>query len=119
MAMGRRKREQQECMFVATSRLPQAASHPFYSKLNEVLVSFKFDEFVEQACAGFYAEKLGRPSLEPGKYFRLLLIGFFEGIDSERGIAWRCADSLSLRAFVGYQIDEKRPNTPRSRGPGD
>jgi len=72
-----------------------------------VLAGWKFDSFVEGLCAKFYEEKIGHPSLAPGKYFRLLLIGYFEGIDSERGIAWRCADSLSLRAFVGYALDEK------------
>jgi transposase len=106
MAMGRRKKERQQALFIPAAELPRTAAHPFYAKLNEVLAGWKFDEFVEQECAKFYAEKLGRPSLEPGKYFRLLLVGYFEGIDSERGIAWRCADSLSLRSFVGYAIDE-------------
>jgi transposase len=102
MAMGKRKSEVQQTLFIPTSKLPQSAAHPFYAKLNEVLAGWKFDAFVEERCAKFYEEKIGRPSLEPGKYFRLLLIGYFEGIDSERGIAWRCSDSLSLRAFVGY-----------------
>jgi transposase len=106
MAMGKRKTEQQQALFIPATRLPQSASHPFYAKLNEVLAGWKFDAFVEGLCAQFYQEKMGRPSLEPGKYFRLLLIGYFEGIDSERGIAWRCSDSLSLRAFVGYRLDE-------------
>ena len=106
MAMGKRKKHRQQSLFVPTARLPQSAAHPFYAKLNAVLAGWKFDAFVEDLCAKFYEENLGRPSLEPGKYFRLLLIGYFEGIDSERGIAWRCSDSLSLRAFVGYQLDE-------------
>ena len=106
MAMGRRKKQRQQPLFIAAADLPQSAAHPFYAKLNEVLAGWKFDAFVEELCAKFYAEKLGRPSLAPGIYFRLLLIGYFEGIDSERGIAWRCADSLSLRAFVGYEINE-------------
>lgn len=106
MAMGKRKTEQQQALFIPATRLPRSASHPFYAKLNEVLAGWKFDAFVEGLCAQFYQEKMGRPSLEPGKYFRLLLIGYFEGIDSERGIAWRCSDSLSLRAFVGYRLDE-------------
>ena len=106
MAMGKRKSHQQQTLFVPTTKLPQSAAHPFYAKLNEVLAGWKFDEFVEGLCTKFYEEKIGRPSLEPGKYFRLLLIGYFEGIDSERGIAWRCSDSLSLRAFVGYRLDE-------------
>jgi transposase len=107
MAMGKRKSHQQQPLFVAAVDLPQSTAHPFYAKLNEVLAGWKFDQFVEGLCAKFYEEKIGHPSLAPGKYFRLLLIGYFEGIDSERGIAWRCADSLSLRAFVGYALDEK------------
>lgn len=107
MAMGRRKVERQQPLFVAAADLPQTVAHPFYAKLNEVLAGWKFDEFVEQRCQEFYAQKMGRPSLAPGRYFRLLLIGYFEGIDSERGIAWRCADSLSLRSFVGYAINER------------
>jgi transposase len=106
MAMGKRKSQQQHTLFVPTTKLPQSAAHPFYAKLNEVLAGWNFDPFVEGLCAKFYEETIGRPSLEPGKYFRLLLIGYFEGIDSERGIAWRCSDSLSLRAFVGYRLDE-------------
>ena len=106
MAMGRRKKHVQQPLFVAAADLPQSVAHPFYAKLNEVLAGWKFDAFVEEQCAPFYAEKLGRPSLAPGIYFRLLLIGYFEGINSERGIAWRCADSSSLRAFLGYQINE-------------
>lgn len=106
MAMGKRKKEAQQPLFVSAIDLPQSVAHPFYAKLNEVLAGWKFDEFVEERCRRFYADKMGRPSLEPGKYFRLLLIGYFEGIDSERGIAWRCSDSLSLRSFVGYALDE-------------
>jgi transposase len=106
MAMGKRKKHQQQPLFIPAAELPRSAAHPFYAKLNEVLAGWKFDEVVEGLCARFYEEKMGRPSLEPGKYFRLLLIGYFEGIDSERGIAWRCADSLSLRSFVGYALDE-------------
>jgi transposase len=107
MAMGKRKSQSQHQLFVAADRLPQSLSHPFYARLNQLLEAAQFDEFAQELCAKFYEEKLGRPSLAPGKYFRLLLIGYFEGIDSERGIAWRCSDSLSLRAFVGYQLDEK------------
>ena len=106
MAMGKRKTHDQQTLFIPTAKLPQSAAHPFYAKLNEVLAGWKFDSFVEERCAKFYEEKIGRPSLAPGKYFRLLLIGYFEGIDSERGIAWRCSDSLSLRSFVGYRLDE-------------
>jgi transposase len=106
MAMGKRKPHDQQALFIPTADLPQSAAHPFYAKLNEVLAGWKFDPFVEERCAKFYEETIGRPSLAPGKYFRLLLIGYFEGIDSERGIAWRCSDSLSLRSFVGYRLDE-------------
>ena len=106
MAMGKRKPHDQQALFIPTADLPQSAAHPFYAKLNEVLAGWKFDPFVEERCAPFYEDKLGRPSLAPGKYFRLLLIGYFEGIDSERGIAWRCSDSLSIRSFVGYRLDE-------------
>jgi len=106
MAMGKRKRERQEPLFVVASDLPKTPAHPFYRKLNEVLAGWTFDDLVEGLCRGFYAGVMGRPSLAPGVYFRLLLAGYFEGIDSERGIAWRCGDSLSLRAFVGYGIGE-------------
>jgi transposase len=106
MAMGKRQPHPQQPLFVPAASLPQSPAHPFYAKLNEVLAGWKFDAFVEERCARFYADKMGRPSLAPGRYFRLLLIGYFEGIDSERGIAWRCSDSLSLRSFVGYALDE-------------
>lgn len=106
--MGRRKTQQQSPLFVSAASLPQSPAHPFYERLNRVLGEGGFDSFVEGLCVKFYdAKPMGRPSLEPGKYFRLLLLGYFEGIDSERGIAWRCADSLSLRAFVGYRPDER------------
>jgi transposase len=106
MAMGKRKKHPQQPLFIVTTDLPQTPAHPFYAKLNEVLAAEGFDPFVQGLCAKFYHETMGRPSLEPGKYFRLLLLGYFEGVDSERGIAWRCADSLSLRSFVGYALDE-------------
>ena len=94
--MGTRKRNRQPSMWVITTDLPSAASHPFYRRLNELLAEYGFDDFAEAQCASFYTETMGRPSLPPGIYFRLLLIGYFEGIDSERGIAWRAADSLAL-----------------------
>jgi transposase len=90
--------------------LPSAPGHPFYRHLNELLDHEKFDEFAEKECAQFYADNNGRPSLTPGTYFRLLLIGYFEGIDSERGIAWRAADSLGLRQFLQIGLDEKTPD---------
>src|SRR5271169_6230399 len=111
MAMGTRKqREKQEDIWIAHTELPSAPGHPFYQRLNELLEAEKFDEYVEGRCAKFYAKKYGRPSLTPGIYFRSLLIGYFEGIDSERGIAWRLADSLGLRGFVGIALDEKTPD---------
>ena len=88
----------QQAMWVETADLPQGGGHPFYDRLNQILNAAGFDAFVEQLCAPFYA-RMGRPSLAPGRYFRLLLVGYFEGLDSERAIAWRAADSLSLRAF--------------------
>ena len=109
MAMGRRKRARQKQVFVDTSGL-QTPAHPFYERLNAVLREHEFDDFVEQLCAQFYDEKQGRPSVAPGVYFRMLLVGYFEGIDSERGIAWRCADSLALREFLGLELDETPPD---------
>jgi transposase len=110
MAMGKRERERQPTMWVATTDLPTAASHPFYARLNRLFREQGFDDFAEQACAGFYADKMGRPGLPPGIYFRLLMIGYFEGLDSERGIAWRAADSLTLRDFVGLGLDDAPPD---------
>src|SRR6516164_7258875 len=111
MAMGtRRQREKQEDIWIAHTELPSAPGHPFYHRLNELLEAGKFDEFVERRCAKFYAVKYGRPSLTPGIYFRSLLLGYFEGIDSERGIAWQLADSLGLRRFVGIGLDEDTPD---------
>src|SRR5450631_4368556 len=111
MAMGTRKqREKQEGIWIAHTELAAAPGHPFYQKLNELLEAEGFDEFVEGGCAKFYAAKYGRPSLTPGIYFRALLIGYFEGIGAERGIAWRLADSLALRRFVGIALDEYTPD---------
>src|SRR5947207_191365 len=102
MAMWTRKqREKQEDIWIAHAELATAPGHPFYQRLNELLEAEGFDQFVEQRCAKFYAEKYGRPSLTPGIYFRSLLIGYFEGIGAERGIAWRLADSLA-------RLDRKR-----------
>src|SRR5918996_2361281 len=111
MAMGTREgRQRQEQLWVTHTELATAPGHPFYKRLNELLDSEQFDEFAERECARFYAEKNGRPSLPPGTYFRLLLIGYFEGIDSERGIAWRAADSLGLRQFLRIGLDEDTPD---------
>ena len=110
MAMGtRKKRERQEPLWYG-SELPEAPGHPFYSRLNEVLDQAGFDKFCEEACASFYHAKLGRPSLAPGMYFRVMMVGFFEGLDSERGIAWRLADSLTLRQFLSIGLDENTPD---------
>jgi transposase len=108
--MGTRKRDRQPPMWVSTTDLPTAASHPFYRRLNLLLRDHGFDDCVEEQCAGFYAETMGRPGLPPGIYFRLLLIGYFEGIDAERGIAWRAADSLALRDFLGIGLDQASPD---------
>src|SRR5207244_2651703 len=111
MTMGTRKRrEKQEDLWIAHTELASAPGHPFYQRLNELLEAEGFDEFVEGRCAKFYAEKYGRPSLRPGIYFRSLLIGYFEGIEGERGIAWRVADSLALRRFLGIGLDEGTPD---------
>lgn len=105
----RKKRERQEVLWYG-GELSVAPGHPFYSRLNEVLDKAGFDRFCEVSCADFYHAKLGRPSLPPGLYFRIMMIGFFEGIDSERGIAWRLADSLTLRQFLSIGLDEKTPD---------
>src|SRR5450756_599698 len=111
MAMGTRKqRARQEDLWVAQQELAASPGHPFYQRLNELLEAEGFDELVESRCAKFYAAKNGRPSLTPGIYFRSLLIGYFEGIGAERGIAWRLADSLALRRFVGIALDEYTPD---------
>jgi transposase len=111
MAMGRREdRARTADMWIAVNDLPATGGHPFYQRLNQVLDAHGFDAFVEAQCASFYAPTVGRPSLTPGTYFRLLLIGYFEGIDAERGIAWRAADSLALRGFLGLGLDEAPPD---------
>ena len=109
MAMGKRKRRQ-ESMWMTTSELPKSPGHPFYQRLNVVLDEAGFDRFAEKSCERFYAGQVGRPSLLPGRYFRLLLLGYFEGLDSERGIAWRAADSLAIRSFLGLGLDERGPD---------
>ena len=109
--MGRRRtRMRQEQLWTPTASLPASASHPFYERLNRVLEEKKFDDFAESLCERFYAEAMGRPGLAPGVYFRLLMVGYFEGIDSERGMAWRASDSLSIRSFVRIALDETVPD---------
>jgi transposase len=111
MAMGtKRTRDRQASLWVATGDLPRSAGHPFYERLNRVLDDAGFDVFVEGQCAPFYAATRGRPSLAPGRYFRLLLLGYFEGLDSERAIAWRAADSLSIRTFLDFALHEAPPD---------
>src|ERR1700682_5702337 len=111
MAMGRqKKRVRQEGLWIPAPVLPVGASHPFYQRLNQILDEKKFDEYVEGICEQFYADEVGRPGMAPGIYFRLLMVGYFEGIDSERGIAWRASDSLSIRSFVRILLDESVPD---------
>jgi len=109
VGIGKRKRRQ-EAMFVTTSELPRSPGHPFYERLNRVLEEAGFDLFAEKHCSRFYAGEIGRPGLQPGRYFRLLLLGYFEGLDSERGIAWRAADSLAVRSFLNLGLDERGPD---------
>jgi transposase len=111
MAMGKRKAKQED-LFVMADRLPKSNGHPFYVQLNKLLAEAAFDRWIEGRCRRFYEqeEKRGQPSIPPSVYFRMLLVGYFEGIDSQRGIAWRCADSLSLRTFLGVQLSEKTPD---------
>src|SRR5246500_2940671 len=109
MAMGTRSGHQED-LWIPTSALARPASHPFYERLNELLARRGFDRWVEGKCQRFYAETMGRPGLAPGIYFRLLMVGYFEGIDSERGIAWRASDSLSIRSFVRIALDESVPD---------
>jgi transposase len=97
-------------MFMAATEIVKPASHPFYTKVNEILDQNKVDRRLEYLCKRFYAPNMGRPGLAPGTYFRMLLLGYFEGIDSERGIAWRVADSLSLRDFLGFNVTEETPD---------
>jgi transposase len=110
MAMGKRPGDQQQDLWVPTAKMPQAPGHPFYRRLNGLLARHGFDRFVEGLCAKFYHDSIGRPSIPPGVYFRMLLVGYFEGIDSERGIAWRCADSRTLSEFLGYGLTESTPD---------
>jgi transposase len=111
MAMGKRQRHtKQRSMWIATHDLPRSGAHPFYTRLNRILDKHDFDTYVESLCQRLYAEELGRPGLPPGRYFRLLLIGYFEGLDAERAIAWRAADSFALREFLGLVLPEAPPD---------
>lgn len=110
MAMGHRGGAQQQDLFVPTAQLPRSIGHVFYRKLNELLAEAGFDPWVEKLCESHYAKGKGRPGVPPGVYFRMLLVGYFEGIQSQRGIAWRCADSLSLREFLGLAWTKEAPD---------
>jgi transposase len=109
MALGRRREQFQQDLMVPASALPRSPGHPFYAALNKLLAEAKFDAYVEGLCEPLYGQG-GRPSIPPGVYFRMLFIGYFEGIDSQRGIAWRCCDSLSLRSFLGLKPTESTPD---------
>jgi transposase len=108
MALGKKPGDQQE-MWIATQDIPKSPGHPFYKRLNRMLAEADFDGKVEYWCEPYYA-KVGRPSIPPGVYFRMLFVGYFEGIDSQRGIAWRCSDSLSLKEFLGYGVTDSTPD---------
>src|SRR5260370_16639935 len=111
MAMGTRQgRQRREAFWIQASELAQPAGHAFYECLNRLLEEHDFDRFVEDKCRGFYAAERGRPGLVPGIYFRLLLVGYFEGIDSERGIAWRAEGSLSLRCLPAILPNHSTPS---------
>jgi transposase len=111
MGMRRRKESREQDLWVATDRLAQAPGHVFYRKLNGLLAEHDFDRFVEDLCLPFYEPTgSGRPSVPPGVYFRMLFVGYFEGLDSQRGISWRCNDSLSLREFLGIALTEETPD---------
>lgn len=110
MSMGRKNEPQQERMWLETSNVQSGPGHPYYTRFEELLQKHDCDRVIEGMCAEFYAETTGRPSIPPGVYFRLLMIGYLEGIDSERGIAWRVSDSLGLRKFLGYSVDERTPD---------
>src|SRR5450432_864664 len=109
MGLGKRKQEQQEA-WVATTDLPKSPGHPFYLKLNHLLAEADFDIWLESLCRPYYADGKGRDSIPPGTYFRMILIGYFEGIASQRGIAWRAKDSLSIREFLGCAPTEETPD---------
>jgi transposase len=110
MSMGRRPTERQADFWIATADLPQSPGHVFYDQLNRLLAGADFDRHAENLCQDHYADGAGRESIPPGVYFRMLFVGYFEGLDSQRAIAWRCHDSLSLRAFLGVPLPEATPD---------
>src|SRR5919107_2424780 len=106
MSMGHRPEKRQQDLWVPAAELPHSPGHAFYDRLNLLLAEAGFDRHVEGLCLPHYTEGVGRESIPPGVYFRMLLVGYFEGLDSQRAIAWRCSDSLSLRAFLGLALGE-------------
>jgi hypothetical protein len=110
MSMGRKPSERQADLWIATTDLPQSPGHVFYEKLNALLAEADFDRYVEELCQQYYADDVGRASIPPGVYFRMLFVGYFEELDSQRGIAWRCSDSFSLRKFLGVTWNEATPD---------
>ncbi len=109
MALGKRPKNREQELFIPVTAMQRSPGHPFYQRLNELLSVAEFDDFVEELCAPYYADARGRPSIPPGVYFRMLMVGYFEGIDSQRGIAWRCADSRSLQEFLGLGPTDRSP----------
>ena len=109
MAMGEQKDRQGDLM-VSWSEMPRSPGHVFYDRLQLVLIEGGFDGFAEAVCQPYYAARMGAPSVPPGRYFRMHLVGYFEGIDSERGLEWRCSDSLSLREFLLLEMRERVPD---------
>jgi transposase len=110
MALGKRTSQRQDPLWVATEDIVSGPGSPFYVRLNAILAEAGFDRWAEQQCSRFYHKTIGRPGIPPGVYFRMLMVGYFEGLDSERGIAWRCADSLTLREFLGYELTKRTPD---------
>ncbi len=109
MAMGQQKDRQFDLM-VGWAEMPRSPGHVFYDRLQSVLIDGGFDGFAEATCKPYYAARLGAPSVPPGRYFRMHLVGYFEGIDSERGLEWRCSDSLSLREFLRLESRDRVPD---------
>jgi len=110
MALGRRKPVKQQDLFITAVDLPRSDGHVFFAKLNQLLEGAGFDAWIEKLCGPYYSQVRGRPGILPGVYFRMLLVGYFEGIQSQRGIAWRCADSLSIRQFLGLKLTDHSPD---------
>lgn len=110
MALGKRASERQDALWVAAEEIVKGPGSAFYARLNALLSAADFDRWVEGRCASYYSRHTGRPGIPPGVYFRMLMVGYLEGLDSERGIAWRCADSLSLREFLGYDLTQRTPD---------